>query len=141
METATSNEPASADASSASSSAAVAAAAAADASRSTSNSTATAAASTAADTGEHTAPSGADADALRATGTRLSAVLSPAERTHLGWRCKRLIDWSRVEYLRARGWRAHLVTYVQRAVTKENTLLLAVSPRPSGAVAADETTR
>ena len=84
----------------------------------------------AADAGEHDAPFGAGADALRASGARISAVLSPAERTHLGWRYKRLIDWSRVEYLRARGWQARLVTYVDRSVTKENTLLLAVSPRP-----------
>jgi tRNA:m4X modification enzyme len=102
-------------------------------------------------TTEHEKPESAGVSSLHAN-HRINQVLSPQERTLLGRRCKRLIDYGRVQYLSERGYDSwyvffdvsifnlrgsqcnfayRLVSYVDQSITKENTLLLAV-PKQAG---------
>ncbi len=56
-------------------------------------------------------------------------VVSPEERTTLGLKCKQLLDQGRCAYLRRLGYEATLIRYIDRNVTRENMLLLAVPRR------------
>ncbi|XP_075148649.1 tRNA:m(4)X modification enzyme TRM13 homolog [Haematobia irritans] len=51
--------------------------------------------------------------------------LSLAEREEIGFMCKRIIDYGRVEYLRQHSYAANLYYYVPKEVTLENVVLLA----------------
>ncbi len=48
----------------------------------------------------------------------------------IGFKCKRLIDYGRVLFLREQGYNASLYYYVDRDVTLENCLLVA-TPKPT----------
>jgi hypothetical protein len=56
-------------------------------------------------------------------------VVSPEERTLLGLKCKQLLDQGRCAYLQRLGYDATLIRYIDRTVTRENMLLLAVPRR------------
>ncbi len=51
----------------------------------------------------------------------------PHPKEHIGLKCKRLIDLSRVHYLQNKGFNSRLVYYVERETSLENALLLATS--------------
>ncbi|XP_061400458.1 tRNA:m(4)X modification enzyme TRM13 homolog [Musca vetustissima] len=51
--------------------------------------------------------------------------LSLAERETIGFMCKRILDYARLEYLRQNAYDADLYYYVERDVTLENVVLLA----------------
>lgn len=51
------------------------------------------------------------------------------EREEVGLQCKRVLDYSRVEYLRKNGFDASLRSYVNRNVTLENVCILALRQR------------
>ena len=50
----------------------------------------------------------------------------PHPKELIGLKCKRLLDIARLKYLRANGYSAKLVYYVDRSVSLENVLLLAI---------------
>lgn len=43
----------------------------------------------------------------------------------IGWKCKRLLDYARVEFLRAKGFEANLSYYVDKKFTLENVCIVA----------------
>ncbi|XP_073820288.1 tRNA:m(4)X modification enzyme TRM13 homolog [Musca autumnalis] len=51
--------------------------------------------------------------------------LSLAEREAIGFMCKRILDYARLEYLRENEYDANLFYYVEKDVTLENVVLLA----------------
>ncbi|XP_005182246.1 tRNA:m(4)X modification enzyme TRM13 homolog [Musca domestica] len=51
--------------------------------------------------------------------------LSLAEREIIGFMCKRILDYARLEYLRQHDYDANLYYYVEKDVTLENVVLLA----------------
>ncbi|KAH8311507.1 hypothetical protein KR044_006665 [Drosophila immigrans] len=51
--------------------------------------------------------------------------LSREEREQIGYQCKRVLDFGRLEHLKANGYEASLKFYVPRDVTLENVILLA----------------
>ncbi|ALC46810.1 CG18048, partial [Drosophila busckii] len=51
--------------------------------------------------------------------------LSLEEREDIGYQCKRMLDYGRVEFLRTNGFEASLKFYVPRNITLENVILLA----------------
>ncbi|XP_061402159.1 tRNA:m(4)X modification enzyme TRM13 homolog [Musca vetustissima] len=51
--------------------------------------------------------------------------LSLAERETIGFMCKRILDYARLEYLRQNAYDADLYYYVEKDVTLENVVLLA----------------
>jgi len=50
---------------------------------------------------------------------------SVEEKKIIGYKCKRLLDLGRVEFLTKHGFEANLVGYVEESVTPENVLLVA----------------
>lgn len=42
----------------------------------------------------------------------------------IGWKCKRLLDYSRVVYLRSSGYEANLSYYVDKVHTLENICII-----------------
>ena len=55
--------------------------------------------------------------------------LSDEEKEALGRKCKRLLDWGRVLWLREQGLEAQLVHYCDPSASPENCLLLAWKPQ------------
>ena len=58
--------------------------------------------------------------------------LSREEKIQIGWACKRLIDYGRLQFLRASGLQAECVVYCEPDVSPENSCILAWSPRAVG---------
>ncbi|XP_017856585.1 PREDICTED: tRNA:m(4)X modification enzyme TRM13 homolog [Drosophila arizonae] len=56
--------------------------------------------------------------------------LSREQRELIGYQCKRVLDYGRLEHLRANGYQASLKFYVSRDVTLENVILLAKRDTP-----------
>ncbi|XP_054707450.1 tRNA:m(4)X modification enzyme TRM13 homolog [Uloborus diversus] len=48
------------------------------------------------------------------------------EREEIGSKCKRLIDFGRIEYLKGLGYDSKLLEYIDKSVTLENVVLVAV---------------
>lgn len=46
------------------------------------------------------------------------------EMEEIGWKCKRLMDYARVEYLRSNGYEANLSYYVDKVQTIENICIV-----------------
>lgn len=55
--------------------------------------------------------------------------LSREEKIEIGWACKRLIDYGRLQFLRASGLEAECVVYCEPDVSPENSCILAWSSR------------
>lgn len=64
------------------------------------------------------------------TPSRLPTNYIPHPKEMIGLKCKRLLDIARLEYLRANGYTTKLVYYVDRSVSLENALLLAIPKSP-----------
>lgn len=47
------------------------------------------------------------------------------EMAELGWKCKRILDYARVEYLRGEGYEANLSYYIDKSQTPENVCIIA----------------
>lgn len=54
----------------------------------------------------------------------VGANMNPDEKTRWGWRCKRILDVGRIEYLRKLGYQPELKYYVPQSVSLENILLV-----------------
>ena len=52
--------------------------------------------------------------------------LTPDDRIKIGWKCKRLIDFARLDYLDKLGYKVSLKFYIGDEVTPENVLLVAL---------------
>ncbi|XP_072854108.2 tRNA:m(4)X modification enzyme TRM13 homolog isoform X1 [Pogona vitticeps] len=63
----------------------------------------------------------------------IQGVLTTEERKQIGYLCKLLIDYGRIEYLQKRGYEAVLQHYTDLSVSLENVLLTAVPCCPSSA--------
>ncbi|XP_041475968.1 tRNA:m(4)X modification enzyme TRM13 homolog [Lytechinus variegatus] len=55
-----------------------------------------------------------------------SLGLSVPEREEIGFKCKRILDMARLSYLKALGLDAKLVYYVERNISPENAVLIAM---------------
>nr|XP_054764185.1 tRNA:m(4)X modification enzyme TRM13 homolog [Lytechinus pictus] len=55
-----------------------------------------------------------------------SLGLSVPEREEIGFKCKRILDMARLSYMKALGLDAKLVYYVERNISPENAVLIAV---------------
>lgn len=49
----------------------------------------------------------------------------------IGWKCKRLMDYARVEYLRNAGYEAYLSYYVDKVHTLENICIVGEYLQPT----------
>jgi len=58
-------------------------------------------------------------------------ALSIDEKLEFGWKCKRLIDFGRIDYLRKRNYDAYLVQYIQKSISPECLMMIAL-PRVTG---------
>jgi hypothetical protein len=47
------------------------------------------------------------------------------EMAELGWKCKRILDHARVEFLRGEGYEADLSYYIDKSQTPENVCIVA----------------
>ncbi|XP_076441312.1 tRNA:m(4)X modification enzyme TRM13 homolog [Babylonia areolata] len=68
------------------------------------------------------------ADLVSGTDTDNGLQLTEKEKERVGWRCKRLIDYGRVCYLRDQGLGAQLKVYIDAGQTPENVVLVATPP-------------
>ncbi|XP_062540038.1 tRNA:m(4)X modification enzyme TRM13 homolog [Armigeres subalbatus] len=50
--------------------------------------------------------------------------LSRAQREEIGWKCKRMLDWGRIQYLKENGFEAELKFYAKTEITLENVCLI-----------------
>ena len=64
------------------------------------------------------------------TSPSLPPSYSPHPREGVGMVCKRVLDLARLHWLWERGWGGRLVTFVPRATSLENVLLIATPPQP-----------
>lgn len=55
--------------------------------------------------------------------------LTRQEKTELGFQAKRLLDMGRVLFLRACNFESSLVYYIDRSISPENVLLIALPPK------------
>ncbi|XP_060645212.1 tRNA:m(4)X modification enzyme TRM13 homolog [Drosophila nasuta] len=67
----------------------------------------------------------AEADPHKEALPEVSQRLSREERELIGYQCKRVLDFGRLEHLKTNGYEASLKFYVPRDVTLENVILLA----------------
>ncbi|KAH8359199.1 hypothetical protein KR093_005126 [Drosophila rubida] len=67
----------------------------------------------------------AEAHAQQETQPEATQRLCREERESIGYQCKRVLDFGRLEHLKANGYEASLKFYVPRDVTLENVILLA----------------
>lgn len=51
------------------------------------------------------------------------------EMSEIGWKCKRLLDHARVEFLRKNGFEANLSFYVEKSRTPENVCIVGVKKK------------
>jgi tRNA:m4X modification enzyme len=51
--------------------------------------------------------------------------LDKTEKEIVGRKCKRIIDWGRLEYLKNNGYKVSLVHYIPKEFSIENALLIA----------------
>ena len=55
--------------------------------------------------------------------------LTEADKLAYGLACKRLIDWGRMEYLKAAGLKSELVLYCPPSISPENACVIAIDTR------------
>lgn len=61
-----------------------------------------------------------------------SPELTAEEKRLAGWRCKRLLDYGRVEFLQQQGYKAWMIEYVSSKITPENVIIIAVPVEDEG---------
>lgn len=52
-------------------------------------------------------------------------LFSIEEQEEIGLKCKRILDWGRIEYLKSNRFDAHLKVYASKSITLENIVLVA----------------
>ena len=50
----------------------------------------------------------------------------PHPKEGIGQKCKRLIDYARLHYLKKHGFKTKLVSFVERTTSLENVLMIAI---------------
>lgn len=53
-------------------------------------------------------------------------ILTNEEKKQLGWKCKRLIDFGRIDYLRKHNYDAYLLQYIDARISPECLILVAI---------------
>eukprot|EP01122_Echinamoeba_exundans_P007156 TRINITY_DN2138_c0_g1_i2.p1 TRINITY_DN2138_c0_g1~~TRINITY_DN2138_c0_g1_i2.p1 ORF type:complete len:337 (+),score=43.27 TRINITY_DN2138_c0_g1_i2:679-1689(+) len=81
---------------------------------------------TAADPQQSDGSSDDEAPPAEPTSAPLKQVYSVEEREEIGNKCKRLLDFCRIQYLRSMGYDVVLVRYCQKNITPENVAMIAV---------------